>query len=139
MLLPVPVDGDDAADGDNPALDRALDLADRYDATLHALSVVDPTLVEPLATENAAVRESLEAEAEDAVEAVAERARDRGVDAETRVGHGTPADAIDDYAEDADVVVMATHGREGLGHALLGSVTEQVIRTSPAPVLAVPR
>lgn len=37
----------------------------------------------------------------------------------------------------ADLVVMATHGRRGLEHALLGSVTERTVRTCPVPVLSV--
>lgn len=37
----------------------------------------------------------------------------------------------------ADLVVMATHGRRSIGHAFLGSVTEKTIRTCPVPVLAV--
>lgn len=38
---------------------------------------------------------------------------------------------------DADVIVMATHGRRGVAHMFLGSVTEGVIRASPVPVLVV--
>ncbi|MFT4570023.1 MAG: universal stress protein A [Hyphomicrobiaceae bacterium] len=37
----------------------------------------------------------------------------------------------------ASVIVMATHGRRGLAHALLGSVTERVLRDAPCPVLVV--
>jgi universal stress protein A len=37
----------------------------------------------------------------------------------------------------ASVIVMATHGRKGLAHALLGSVTERVLRDAPCPVLVV--
>lgn len=38
----------------------------------------------------------------------------------------------------ADLVVMGTHGRRGVRHALLGSVAEKVVRLSPVPVLTVP-
>ena len=38
---------------------------------------------------------------------------------------------------DASVIVMATHGRKGLGHLVLGSVTERVLREAPCPVLAI--
>jgi nucleotide-binding universal stress UspA family protein len=37
----------------------------------------------------------------------------------------------------ADLIVMATHGRRGMAHMILGSVTEGVIRASPVPVLVV--
>ena len=43
--------------------------------------------------------------------------------------------ARDDSA--IDVIVMGTHGRTGLKHALLGSVTERVVRHAPCPVLVV--
>jgi len=38
-----------------------------------------------------------------------------------------------------DLVVMGTHGRSGLSHLLLGSVTERIVRLSSVPVLTVPR
>ena len=40
-------------------------------------------------------------------------------------------------AEPFDLVVVGTHGRRGLGHALLGSVAEQVVRRAPCPVLTI--
>jgi len=39
---------------------------------------------------------------------------------------------------DYDLVVVGTHGRTGLSHMLLGSVTEKLIRLSPVPVLTCP-
>lgn len=36
-----------------------------------------------------------------------------------------------------DLIVMATHGRTGLSHALMGSVTEKVVRKAPCPVLSI--
>jgi nucleotide-binding universal stress UspA family protein len=52
---------------------------------------------------------------------------------------GVPATEIVDLARrDAfDLIVMSTHGRSGFRHAILGSVTEKVVRTAPCPVLTV--
>ena len=52
---------------------------------------------------------------------------------------GEPDEAICEYAaaEEIDLVVIATHGRSGLLRALMGSVTEKVIRGCPCPVLSV--
>jgi len=52
---------------------------------------------------------------------------------------GDPAVAIGAAAEEhgADLIVMATHGRTGIGHFFLGSVTERVVRESPVPVMTV--
>jgi len=57
--------------------------------------------------------------------------------AHTRVLMGDPATAICDYAREmgCDVVAMATHGRTGLAHLLIGSTTEHVVRHAPCPVL----
>lgn len=50
------------------------------------------------------------------------------------------AEVILEYAEEhaADVIVMGTHGRRGVQHALLGSVAEKVVRKASCPVLTVP-
>jgi nucleotide-binding universal stress UspA family protein len=50
-----------------------------------------------------------------------------------------PADAITTYAKQAeiDLIVMGTHGRDGLTHLLVGSVAERVVRTASCPVLTV--
>lgn len=55
-----------------------------------------------------------------------------------RVLVGHPARDIVEHAEGhADLIVMATHGRTGLGRLLLGSVTEKVVRRAPCPVFTV--
>jgi len=58
---------------------------------------------------------------------------------ETATEQGIPRDVILDYADGADVdmIVMATHGRTGLEHYLIGSVTEKIVRRSPVPVVTV--
>ena len=53
-------------------------------------------------------------------------------------GDGDVVEAILRHAEDADLVVMATRGREGVLDALRGSVTSRVVGAAPCPVLAVP-
>jgi nucleotide-binding universal stress UspA family protein len=52
---------------------------------------------------------------------------------------GSPADEIARYADvcDADLIIMGTHGRSGIAHAVMGSVAEHVLRVAPCPVLMV--
>ncbi|MFB6122935.1 MAG: universal stress protein [Haloferacaceae archaeon] len=134
----VPTDGSECA---NAAVDHALTLAERFDATLHALYVVDVRATHHSAPELGMeqIRESLEAQGEEATEYVASRARERGVNTVEAVEEGTPEDVIEEYVDthDVDVVVMGTHGRTGLDRFLLGSVTERIVRTSDVPVLTV--
>jgi len=55
------------------------------------------------------------------------------------VRSGVTHEVVSKVATDlgASLIVMATHGRKGIGHAILGSVTERVLRESPCPVLVV--
>jgi nucleotide-binding universal stress UspA family protein len=52
---------------------------------------------------------------------------------------GSPVDSIVSYALDhrIDMIVIATHGRTGLSHVLLGSVAERIVREAPCPVLTI--
>ena len=54
---------------------------------------------------------------------------------------GAAQSNIVDFAEReaVDLIVMATHGRTGLNHVLLGSVTEKVVARAPCPIVVVPR
>lgn len=133
----------DGSDGVDPAVAHALDLADGFDATVHGLFVADVRSFvsgDDHATPDSAL-DALEARGQDATAAVAERARERGLDAVAEVVDGVPTSAILDYAEDcdADVVVVGTHGRTGLDRLLLGSVTENLVRRADCPVLTVRR
>jgi nucleotide-binding universal stress UspA family protein len=64
---------------------------------------------------------------------------DAGVRAERRFEQGDAVAAILRVAEElpADLIVLGTHGRTGLGRLLMGSVAEQVVRKAPCPVLTV--
>lgn len=57
----------------------------------------------------------------------------------TIIREGMPRGAILEVAKEiaADLIVMGTHGRTGLGHVLFGSVAEHVVRHSRIPVLTV--
>lgn len=132
----VPTDG---SEGANAAAPTAIDLAGAFDATLHALSVVDTA---PAASDIRAsvFIEEFETVAEAAVTDLEAQATDAGLDrVQTAVVRGTPHEVIRSYvnSNDVDLVVMGTHGRSGLDRYLLGSVAENVIRTSSVPVLAV--
>jgi nucleotide-binding universal stress UspA family protein len=63
----------------------------------------------------------------------------RGVTYKIETRSAEAADGILGQAQemDADLIVLATHGRKGVSHFLIGSVAERVIRRSPRPVLVV--
>jgi len=56
-----------------------------------------------------------------------------------KVISGRPFVEIIHYARNMamDLIVIATHGRSGLKHVLMGSVAERVVRKAPCPVLSV--
>ena len=120
------------------AVDAALDLAGRFDATVHALYVVDAGELDAADGSADDLRASLESAGETALSGVAGRA-DREV--VTAVREGAPADEIETYAgeHDADLVVTGTRGRHGENRLLIGSVAERLVRTCPVPVLTVRR
>ena len=134
----LPTDGTDATAA---AIEQAGHIARLSGATIHILSVADSRnrFESPTA--------GLAAEAwDDAERDRAETAVDHAVDAlpdelptERIVRQGIPHDAVLDAidAENIDLVVMGTHGRTGLDHYLIGSVTERVVRNAPVPVLTV--
>ncbi|MFC6988288.1 universal stress protein [Haloplanus sp. GCM10025708] len=130
-----PTDGSDVAD---PVFDYALDVADAHDAEIHVLHVADTTQ-DSVTVVGGDVVDVLVTEGERIVAETAERATERGLPVTTEVLQGHPSDGIVDYARnyDIDLVVMPTHGREGLKRVLLGSVTERVVNDAPVPVLTV--
>ncbi|WP_276256113.1 universal stress protein [Halomontanus rarus] len=132
----VPIDDSEHAEA---ALEEGIEVAMQFDATLHVLSVVD---VSPIGLEPQVDLQvnRLEEGAQRVIDDAAERATARGVDdVVSSMSFGSIHRGITSYAvdNDADLLVMGTHGRSGLDRYLLGSVTERVLRTAPAPVLTV--
>lgn len=127
----------DGSESVERAIAVALDLAERFDAEVHALYVVDSSDVDGCPEQvRDELQTALEDAAEDALRAVVD-ATDREV--VTAVREGQPAAEIIGYAQDfdADVVAMGTRGRHGEHSFLLGSVAEAVVRRCPVPVLTV--
>ena len=129
----VPTDG---SPGSERAVRHAIDFAATYDATLHALSVVDDD------TEGTEKDEDgVAARGDEALDQVRRQTTEAGPDVPF-VGDrswGEPAPEILRYvdASGIDLVVMGTHGRTGIERHLVGSVTEQVVRSAPVPVVTV--
>lgn len=115
---------DDGSEGSAAALEHAVDLARRHDATLDVLHA----------------RGNGDEDAEAIVERAAAVAGDAGIEVNTVTLEGSPHETIVEYVSDRgiDAVVMGTHGRRGLDRYVLGSVTEKVLRSVSVPVLVVP-
>lgn len=126
-----------------PASAAATDEAFRLAAALHAkllvVSVIDPrTLQLPGGRFRSRIdqeRGRLEAAA---AELVLRGRRDQ-VPTSFLIWEGDPAESIIDAAqsEGADMIVVGSHGRGALGRALIGSVSDQVVRRAPCPILVV--
>ena len=131
-------------DGSEPAVAAArygLDLAERLDATVHLLSVAESKhrgvlsrlgLGDDLATEDEEVKRVT-----DHLSSLVTEARDRKLDVVTATSVGDPAKEIVAYAEGEriDLIAMGTAGAGGFQRFVVGSVTDEVVRTSPVPVL----
>ena len=127
------------------ALRYARELSDLFDAQLHCVHVVDEsqqywTTMGPEAAPIGPPMDELLAASEAQMQTFAE-AHLAGLKSEpvTKVVIGKPFLDIIKYARETkcDLVVLATHGRSGLMHALMGSTAEKVVRKAPCPVLTV--
>jgi nucleotide-binding universal stress UspA family protein len=126
----------DGSDGANEVLHHVSQLAHWADATVHLLFVADTNRDSVTVVENEVV-DALVREGEATVEEGAKTLRNLGVEFETDVVQGNPAETIVDYAEryGHDLIVMPTRGKEGLSRYLGGSVSEKVVRLASVPVL----
>jgi nucleotide-binding universal stress UspA family protein len=126
------------------ALKYARTLALEFDSRVHVLHIVPEPYAYPWGTELSTFSlASVLAESETgARERVKALASNLDLPADRFVAHasvGRPVDQILDYIGESrvELVVMGTHGRGMVGHLLIGSVAERVVRRSPVPVLTV--
>jgi len=117
------------------ALQLASELAQERKATLHLLHVV----AMPPGPEVALPFGKMEMAARTKLERLAGQKVNSKVRYQVEVMMGDPGVEILQAAkrQGADLIVMATHGRKGLRHLVLGSVAEHVVREAPCPVLTV--
>jgi len=141
ILCPV-----DSSDCSRHALDHALALARSYHAHLTVMEVSWP-LIPPMAyPAPAGVFPSPMAlagdirEIREGLRRFAARGTETGVEMELQVREGVVVPTILDEAKriGADLIVMGTHGRSGFDRALLGSVTEKILRKAECAVMTVP-
>jgi nucleotide-binding universal stress UspA family protein len=133
----------DFSDASRAAMETAADLARRFGATLtllHAYPVPGYTFPDGSVVASPRMLQELADQAARHLGEWKRLAQEMGaptVNAETLVGE--PAPEILSYARDhgIDLLVVGTHGRTGLEHALMGSIAERVVRRARCPVLTV--
>jgi nucleotide-binding universal stress UspA family protein len=123
---------------------HAVALAAAHGATLHALYVVDQSVVtaysgDEYVDEAEGPEHGLEERGEDALAAVRATAEEAGVDVVTEMRHGHPSETIVEYGEavDADLLVLGTKRRPEAYRTLLGGVTDRVLRLTSRPTTVV--
>jgi universal stress protein A len=132
----------DFSDYSKKALSDAFELAQIFGAKLSLLHVLEPSpylgeFILPTMGED--LLSDLERQARAALARVLPEAQNVQIEVTRSVVMGSPSLKIVETAEaeHVDLIVMATHGRTGLSHLLIGSVAERVVRTAPCPVLTI--
>ena len=125
------------------AFERAVEIAARYGATLTVAHVYQPlvaSIPEGLVLYSAAHFAEFMGQINDRLEQLRLRAVGLGATGATAiVRQGPPHVELCGYAREhsVDLIVVGSHGRTGVMHALVGSVAEKVVRKAPCPVLVV--
>jgi nucleotide-binding universal stress UspA family protein len=135
----VPVDFTETSDR---ALDYAIELARRFDAAvtlMHAYLVPAYGFPDTAIIASAELAAQISSSAQARLNAFIDSYKTSGLAMNAILRDGVPWEEIKTVAEEvhADLIVIGTHGRRGLARALLGSVAENVIRTSNLPVLVI--
>lgn len=121
----------------------ARELARRFDARIHLLTVLEPIILPGEAgmtpISSTAFDEERRDSALERLGRIAASDEYRGLPVETCVGSGRASGVITSYAGEKgiDLIVIATHGRTGFEHLIFGSTAERVLREAPCPVLTV--
>jgi nucleotide-binding universal stress UspA family protein len=132
----------DFSAGSNLALESALGLAHRVGASVHLLHVVeDPVLAMPWSEGRAfdlpRLRDAVVEDAEKRLRTIAAAHQGLAISVEAAVGTAAESIVRSAVEHGADLIVVGTEGRHGVGRAFMGSVAERVVRLANCPVLTV--
>ena len=126
------------------AASYAIDLASQYGAKVHLLHVIEkkpPILaIRAIDISEEKIMKSIEDAAKESLEkALNKISKNKKVEIKIILLKGNDYEEIVNYSQmhNIDVIVIATHGRTGLLHTLMGSVAEKVIRYAKCPVLVI--
>jgi nucleotide-binding universal stress UspA family protein len=72
-----------------------------------------------------------------AIEEIKKITEEQGVATTTKLAAGAPAEEIIKFVNDNDLIVMASKGKKGFNKFLLGSVSEEVLKTAPCTVMVI--
>ena len=131
----------DFSEGSEVAIDRAIEMAKQSSAAVEIIHVVELVEEFPFGTTHyEADYGALYARVDLELSRRADRFRQVGLPCTTKIVEGSASTEITARGKDigADLIVVGTHGRTGLAHAMLGSVAERVVRRASCPVLTVP-
>ncbi|WP_419656130.1 universal stress protein [Desulfosarcina variabilis str. Montpellier] len=143
ILCPV-----DFSDPSRAAVEHAVDLAKHFSAQIllfHSVSEIDHppspsyTLTPALTDQMMQITMQMTENANNAIKELIETDIPDGISVDQHVDVGDPSTSIVQAAkeEDADLIVMSTHGRSGIKGLFFGSVAEKVVRSAECPVLTI--
>ena len=139
----------DASDSALRALEAAVVMAEKFDAKIHAFQVIEHIARpdrggfagESLGFDFHIYEQHLVESAQENLQAVMAENVSSSIRTGVYVELGSARETIQMFCRNnnIDLIVMATHGRRGFSHLLLGSVAEATVRQSPVPVMIIPQ
>lgn len=133
----------DFSDHSLRAVEYAVEIAEKFSSELKIVYVIEPLLqaadVAWSSVDFDKLNQAHGESAEKQLEALVKERIPESVSAECVILYGKPLVEIVKQAktDNADLIVMATHGRGVISHILMGSTAEKVVRKAPCPVLTV--
>ena len=134
--------GTDFSETAERAVDAAVDLAAQVGAAItlvHAYELPMYSFPDGVVVSSPDVAKRITSDALERLEAAVERRKARGVSIQSVLRMGAAWDELNGVAEEqnAEVIVVGTHGRRGFSRVLMGSVAERMMRTAVCPLLVI--